>query len=52
MADYRSEKIAIILITHDLCVPQILADRAAAMSFGRIVELDPSEHVMTRPHYL
>ncbi|MCK1732315.1 oligopeptide/dipeptide ABC transporter ATP-binding protein [Bradyrhizobium sp. 142] len=47
----RSEKIAIVFITHDLGVAQFLADRVAVMYFGRIIELGSSEQVMTRPRH-
>lgn len=45
----RSEGISVAFITHDLGVAQFLADRVAVMYFGRIVEIGPTEQVMTAP---
>jgi oligopeptide/dipeptide ABC transporter ATP-binding protein len=39
----------IVLITHDLAFAWALADRVAIMYLGKIVELGPSERVLTDP---
>src|SRR3712207_7839517 len=39
----------LVLITHDLAFAWALADRVAVMYLGKIVELGPTETVLTKP---
>ena len=45
----RTEKMALLLITHDLNVVRNLADRVGVMRFGEIVEMDEPERIFLRP---
>ena len=50
LADLRqSRQISIILITHDLGTVGYFADRIAVMYLGRIVEIGPTQAVLTDP---
>jgi peptide/nickel transport system ATP-binding protein len=41
--------IAMLVVTHDLGLAWMIADRVAVMYLGRIVEIGPAEEVLTRP---
>lgn len=43
--------IAMLVVTHDLGLAWTIADRVAVMYLGRIVEIGPTEDVLTRPHH-
>ncbi len=45
----RNHQLTMIFISHDLSVIRYMADRTAVMYQGRIVELDETETVFTRP---
>ncbi len=50
LADIRDRfRLALIFITHDLCVAAQICDRIAVMRHGEIVEAGPTEEVFTRP---
>ena len=52
LADLRqSRQISIILITHDLGTVGYFADRIAVMYLGRIVEIGPTQEVLTNPKH-
>jgi peptide/nickel transport system ATP-binding protein len=40
-----------LLVTHNLALVEHLADRVAVMYFGRIVEVGPTEQVLTNPQH-
>jgi oligopeptide/dipeptide ABC transporter ATP-binding protein len=41
--------LAMLIVTHDLGVAWTVADRVAVMYLGKIVEVGPTEDVLTRP---
>jgi oligopeptide/dipeptide ABC transporter ATP-binding protein len=41
--------IAMLVVTHDLGLAWTIADRVAVMYLGRIVEIGPTEEVLTKP---
>jgi len=43
--------LSLLLITHDLGIVARLADRAAVMYAGRIVEIGPAREVLASPHH-
>ncbi|HET7235815.1 MAG TPA: ABC transporter ATP-binding protein [Actinomycetota bacterium] len=43
--------IAMLVVTHDLGLAWTIADRVAVMYLGRIVEIGPTEEVLTRPFH-
>jgi len=43
--------LAILVVTHDLGLAWMIADRVAVMYLGRIVELGPAEEVLTAPKH-
>jgi ABC-type oligopeptide transport system ATPase subunit len=43
--------LAIMFISHDLSVIRHVSDRIAVMYLGRIVEIGPTEQIMTRPRH-
>jgi oligopeptide/dipeptide ABC transporter ATP-binding protein len=47
----RTRQISIILITHDLGTVGYFADRIAVMYLGRIVEIGPTQEVLTNPRH-
>jgi oligopeptide/dipeptide ABC transporter ATP-binding protein len=47
----RDHGMACIFITHDMGVAAQIADRIAVMYSGRLVEIGPTEHVLTRPRH-
>jgi oligopeptide/dipeptide ABC transporter ATP-binding protein len=47
----RTRQISIILITHDLGTVGYFADRIAVMYLGRIVEIGPTNEVLTNPQH-
>jgi oligopeptide/dipeptide ABC transporter ATP-binding protein len=50
LVDLKDElDMTLVLITHDLGFAWALADRVAVMYLGKIVELGPVAHVLTRP---
>ncbi len=50
LADIRDRfHLALIFITHDLCVAAQICDRIAVMRYGEIVETGTTEEVFTRP---
>jgi len=46
-----SRNLTIILITHDLASAKIMSDRTAVMYCGKLVEIGPTENLLTRPHH-
>jgi oligopeptide/dipeptide ABC transporter ATP-binding protein len=52
LADLRqTRQISILLITHDLGTVGYFADRIAVMYLGRIVEIGPTQEVLTEPKH-
>ena len=47
----REHGTAIMLVTHDMGVIAVTADRVAVMYAGRVVEIGPVEEVTRRPHH-
>ena len=47
----RRKKIAMIFITHDIKVAQILCDRVYILSNGQIVEQGKTQQVLTSPRH-
>jgi peptide/nickel transport system ATP-binding protein len=47
----ESRDLTIILITHDLASAKIMSDRTIVMYSGRIVEIGPTEKLLTKPHH-
>jgi oligopeptide/dipeptide ABC transporter ATP-binding protein len=45
----EEDQISIVIVTHDLGLAWMVADRVAVMYLGRIVEIGPAEEVLTRP---
>jgi peptide/nickel transport system ATP-binding protein len=45
----RTSKITILIVTHDLGLAWMVADRVAVMYLGRIVEIGPTRAVLTDP---
>ena len=45
----RQFRMALLFVTHDLSVAQLIADRIAVMYLGRIVEIGPADTVLTNP---
>ena len=45
----RDLKLSVMLITHDMGVVAHLADRVLVMYAGRVVEVGPVEHILSRP---
>jgi oligopeptide/dipeptide ABC transporter ATP-binding protein len=43
------DRISIVVVTHDLGLAWTIADRVAVMYLGRIVEIGPTEDVLTNP---
>lgn len=43
--------LAIIVVTHDLGLAWMIADRVAVMYLGRIVEIGPAEQILTDPQH-
>jgi peptide/nickel transport system ATP-binding protein len=43
------ERIALLIVTHDLGLAWTVADRVAVMYLGRIVEVGPTREVLTKP---
>ncbi|MGZ8578027.1 MAG: ABC transporter ATP-binding protein [Actinomycetota bacterium] len=46
-----SSKISILIVTHDLGLAWMVADRVAVMYLGRIVEVGPTRDVLTDPRH-
>ena len=44
-------QIAVVLVTHDIAVARLLADRIAVMQRGRIVETGLTDQVLDDPHH-
>ncbi len=52
LADLQNrEHVAYVFISHDLAVVRYLADRIAVMYLGHLVEIGPSEAVLSGPHH-
>ncbi|PZE67719.1 MULTISPECIES: ABC transporter ATP-binding protein [unclassified Curtobacterium] len=52
LADLQRERgLACLFISHDLAVVRGVADRVAVMTGGRIVEIGPTERVLTGPNH-
>ena len=50
--DFRREYgVSVVFITHDLGIARLIADRIAVMYLGRIVEMGPTESVISRPRH-
>jgi ABC-type glutathione transport system ATPase component len=47
----REQRMAMVLITHDLGIVAGIADRVAVMQAGRIVELGPVDRVLKHPEH-
>ena len=43
--------LAILVVTHDLGLAWMIADRVAVMYLGRIVEIGPAEKILTQPKH-
>ena len=46
-----SRSISILIVTHDLGLAWTIADRVAVMYLGRIVEVGPTQQVLTQPSH-
>ena len=50
LADLRARRgLACLLVTHDLALVRVLADRVAVLEQGRLVEIGPAADVLARP---
>jgi len=47
----REYNMSMIMITHDLAVARLVADRIAVMYLGKIVEVGPTEEVLRSPRH-
>ena len=51
MLDLRAERgLTYLVITHDLSLAWVIADRIAVMYLGKILEIGPAEQVIRSPH--
>ncbi|MFI6517487.1 ABC transporter ATP-binding protein [Spirillospora sp. NPDC050679] len=52
LQDVRSSTgVALLFITHDLAVAEVMCDRVLVMRHGRIVEAGPMRHILTDPSH-
>jgi oligopeptide transport system ATP-binding protein len=52
LAELRNElRMAMVLITHDLRLAALIAERALVMYAGRVVETGPMQDIYSRPHH-
>ena len=52
LLEFRREyNMSMIMITHDLAVARLVADRIAVMYLGKIVEIGPTEEVLNSPRH-
>ncbi len=52
LLDFRREyNMSMIMITHDLAVARLVADRTAVMYLGKIVEIGPTDQILRRPRH-
>jgi ABC-type glutathione transport system ATPase component len=50
LVDLRARRgLACLLVTHDLALVRVLADRLAVLEQGRLVEVGPAEELLARP---
>lgn len=47
----REFKVSYLYITHDLAVARYMCDRIAVMYLGKIVEIGPTEEILSRPKH-
>jgi oligopeptide/dipeptide ABC transporter ATP-binding protein len=47
----RDLDLALLFISHDLAVVEVIADRVMVMYLGRVMELAPTERLYTRPQH-
>jgi peptide/nickel transport system ATP-binding protein len=47
----ESRNLTVIMITHDLASARIMSDRTVVMYSGRMVEIGPTERLLTLPHH-
>jgi peptide/nickel transport system ATP-binding protein len=43
--------LTILLITHDLASAKVMSDRTAVMYRGKVVEIGPTENILSRPYH-
>jgi peptide/nickel transport system ATP-binding protein len=43
--------LSVLLITHDLASAKFMSDRTAVMYLGRLVEIGPTEALLSKPHH-
>lgn len=47
----EKRNLTILLITHDLASAKLMSDRTAVMYSGKLVEIGPTESILSRPHH-
>ncbi|MGQ7034963.1 ABC transporter ATP-binding protein, partial [Escherichia coli] len=50
-ADEWDERLAVVIVTHDLGVARLLADRLLVMKQGQVVESGLTDRVLDDPHH-
>jgi peptide/nickel transport system ATP-binding protein len=47
----KNRKLSILLITHDLASAKVMSQRTLVMYLGKLVEIGPTQDIMTKPHH-